>query len=770
MTSSNTPYLASKLDEDSRLTPLSVVFRENWKLILLGSLFSFFLASILMSGWPAGLWPNVETPYIYNGDGLSYTWLAQRTTEGWIFDNPRSGYPFGSSFLDYPGSDSANLLLIKLFSLLSGSSFIAVNLFFLSSFPAAFAASFVVARSFGLLRSFSLVGSLLFAFLPFHFMRLEHLFYAWYFAAPFFFYLSFSAFQLPAGSDSNQRKNNWLTWFKWAGFVLALLALSSFGVYYALFGVIVVSLGGLLGWLKTWKIQAPARALLVIFALVAGVLINIAPNIIGNYQNGVNPEVAQRSPIESELYGFKLMQLILPRADHRVSWIGSITNRYNSNFPLINENVTSTLGVIGSLGLLMSFLLLISSLANVKINYKLGFLVAVVLVLFMFGTIGGLGAVFSTIISSSIRAWNRISIFVGFGAILIFFVVLQMLVERYSSKIRLTSLAIASLVLCVGLYDQTVPACVPCNLNLKTAYESDRDFVGTIEKSLPEGAAIYQLPYLSFPESPPLHRLSSYQLTTGVLHSKSLHWSFGGMKGRNGDMFYRALAQEPLEKQLDVIKRLGFTGIYIDRRGYSDNAQSLIDSLSALLGEPPTLLSANGELVFFKLKSSDTTNLVGVSGNQIMERSGYFADNLGVRYSSSLRDGIDFARAGWPVFVRSVKGFSSVEPWGRWSDRNLAHSARIEFSSPLQQKFTLILTAQAYASNVNKPIKVLIGSHEYEITLGATASEVRLNIDLQGESAESISFFPPAPTSPKQLGAGSDGRKLGIGFVSLRLE
>ncbi|KII27704.1 sugar translocase [Pseudomonas fluorescens] len=721
-----------------------------------------------MGGWPAGLWPNINVPYVYAGDSLSYTWLAQRVSEGWIFDNPRSGYPFGSSFLDYPGADAGSLFVIKLFALLSGSTFTALNLYILSSFPAVFVSSYIVGRAFGLFRSFAFVGALLFAFLPFHFMRLGHLFYAWYFVAPFFFYLSFFVFQF--SGDGDWRKKGLSTWLKRVALVLGLLAISSFGVYYTLFGVIIVSLGGVLGWFKTRQLNAPVRALLVVSILVAGVALNIVPNIIGKYQNGANPEVAQRMPMESEVYGFKLMQLILPRADHRISWVGKFTNYYNSNYPLINENATSVLGVVGSLGLLVSFVLLMSSLAGLKINSKLTFLVAVLFVLFMFGTVGGLGAVFSSFVSSSIRAWNRISVFVGFGTILIFFVAIQILLEKYSSKVRLVSLVVASLVLCVGLYDQTVPACVGCNLNTKAVYESDRDFIASIEKSLPEGAAIYQLPYVAFPESPPLYQLSAYQLATGVLHSKSLHWSFGGMRGRDGDMFYRSLSQETIGKQLDVIKRLGFSGIYIDRRGYKDNAKSLVDSLSAILGGGPALISANGELVFFRLSPSASTNLAGLNAEQIMERSGYFADHLGVRYSASLRDGIDFTLPGWPIFVRNAKGFSGVESFGRWSDRNLAHSARIELNSPLQQKFTLVLVAQAFASNVNEPIKVLIGNHEYEITLGAGVSEVRLDVDLRGDSADSISFFPPFPVSPKQVGVNGDERKLGIGFVSLRIE
>jgi phosphoglycerol transferase len=78
-----------------------------------------------------------------------------------------------------------------------------------------------------------------------------------------------------------------------------------------------------------------------------------------------------------------------------------------------------------------------------------------------------------------------------------------------------------------------------------------------------------------------------------------------------------------MEKQLEIIKRLGFNGIYIDRRGYSDNAEALIGSLTNLLGAPPLFNSSNGELVFFRLTASKTINLTGLSAEQIIEKSGY---------------------------------------------------------------------------------------------------------------------------------------------------
>lgn len=764
MTSNSAPLKKAISNSELPLKSLQAALMENWKLAISGSVLSLFLASILIAGWPGGLWPDVSYPYAYQGDSLFHAWMAKSVSEGWIFNNARSGYPFGSNFVDFPGSDFGSHLIIKVLALLSGSSFAATNLFFLLGFPVAFISSFCVIRTFGVSRAFSFVGALLFTFMPFHFQRFSHLFYTWYFVAPIFFYLAFSVFRTSSNQVLNVSKRK--PWIKRALIALGLLAISSFGVYYTLFGVILVFLAGILNIFKTGNTLGLKRALLIAFVLIGGVLLNIAPNLIGRHEQGENAEVAKRSPIESEIYALKLMQLILPRWDHRVSYAGQFTKSYNADSPLINENTTATLGVVASFGLLACFLYILFSLSGARTDHRLSFLAAATLVLFLFATTGGLGALFAFTISPSIRGWNRASIFIAFGCVLVFFLVLQIFVGKFSSRIHGHSLLAATIILIVGMYDQTAPPCKECGALQKLAYESDRDFVSEIERALPEGAAVYQLPYMPFPENPPLNRLKDYQLAAGFVHSKHLHWSYGGMRGRDGDMYYRSLSQESMEKQLEVIKRLGFKGIYIDRRGYSDNAEALIANLTTLLGAPPLFSSSNGELAFFKITSGESANLVGLSIGRIMEKSGYYADHLGKRYSANLKEGIDFTRPGWPVFIRNASGFSSLEPWGRWSEG----SARLDFNSPLPQRFTLIVAAQAFGPNADKPAKVLIGTREYEIKVENAMSEIRMQVDLAGQITDTILFLPSKPISPSKLGINGDKRKLGIGFTSLRFE
>jgi phosphoglycerol transferase len=130
------------------------------------------------------------------------------------------------------------------------------------------------------------------------------------------------------------------------------------------------------------------------------------------------------------------------------------------------------------------------------------------------------------LVSPSIRAWNRASIFIACGSILFFFIALQILLQRKAPRLANYPIAISAILLLVGLYDQTAPVCQTCSASQKVAFENDKNFVQSVEKALPAGAAIYQLPYMGFPEAPPQHRLANYEMMTGVLQSTSLHWSF----------------------------------------------------------------------------------------------------------------------------------------------------------------------------------------------------------------------------------------------------
>jgi phosphoglycerol transferase len=466
-----------------------------------------------------------------------------------------------------------------------------------------------------------------------------------------------------------------------------------------------------------------------------------------------------------------LAELAIPRAAHRQPTLNKIATLYQQSFPLNNENLSSTLGFFGILGFVLLLFIILLTLSGRNCDNRLKVTALIVLVLFMFGTIGGFGSLFAMLISPSIRAWNRISIFISFGALLGLFLSLQLLLQHQFSGRRLQyfSLVLATIIAVIGFFDQTTPACLPCNKQAQALYDYEQHFIQAIEQSMPQGAAIYQLPYIEFPEGPPVGTVQSYELASGYIHSKDLRWNFGGMKGRPGDLFYRSLAQEPIKTQLETIQKLGFSGIYIDCRGFADHGKAIISELTRLLNNPPTLIRDDNEIVFFRIKPEHQVQVEGVDAQLIIESLDFHQDNLGPRYVASLQEGIDFTRGDYPSFVASIQGLSGTEHWGRWSDANLASTVRITFTDPLPDQFTLVFSAIPFKPNTNKNIKILIGSDIYEVKLQKGIHTYEVAVNLKGKQIHSIAFAPPKPTPPRNLGVNGDKRRLGVGLVSLSI-
>jgi phosphoglycerol transferase len=748
--------------------PLNL-FREliqGWKFWLPAAIFSFFFASILMSGWPEGLIPNITYPFFKGGDAEFANWGVQRLIEGWIFNNPRSGFPFGSTFLDYPSSDTGGFAVLKILGMLSGEYYAALNLFFLLSFPLITVTSFASFRALRLNSWFSLSACLVYTFAPFHFLKAGHIFYTWYFVVPIFFYAAFKVFYFQKSAEHKQ--------YYFKGILLLAFILfiaSSFGVYYALFGTIVIGIAGIAGALSHKNYSNFTLSIGAIAVITLGVIANVSPSLINNSIEGKNPAAVSRSIYGSEIYGFKIVQLLIPRPGHHFAPLSKKAEFYNSSTPLVNENMASSLGIIGSLGLLILAGVLIKSLSGRSVDSRLCLLALIGITLILFGTIGGLGSVFSMLITASIRGWNRVSIFISYAAIAAFFIALQTFIEQRHrfSNTKFVAPVIAFALIIFSIYDQTTWACKSCNLALQTSFKMEKGFIADLENTLPKGSAIYQLPYMYFPENPGLYRLPDYEHAIGFSNSKDLHWSYGGLKGRKGDNFFRALAKEPIKKQVEVIQNLGFNAIYIDKRGFADNGNAVLSELKNMIGNP-IATRKDGEIVVFQVTPTNTSSLKDLTFDQIVEKSQFTIHGIQTQYKASLQDGIDFKKEGYPSFLKSVSGIDAQENWGRWSNASLAQSVRLVFNEPLPKKFTIELKAIGYGPNINAKTRIQVGDVTKTILLQADASQLHeLEFDnLSG--ANSIEIFPPKPTSPNQLSlTNTDVRKIGIGLISLKI-
>ncbi|CAN7711084.1 sugar translocase [Pseudoduganella sp. LjRoot289] len=746
--------------------PLGAVARREWRWWLPGALFCVLLASVLTSGWPHGLIPDLGTPYWYTGDGLGHAWQIKRVTEGWVLSNGRSGFPFGSDFHDYPGSDAGNLLVFKLIGLFNGDWQAIYNLYFLAGFGASFASAFVVLRAASLERPYALAGAVLFAFLPFHFERIAHLFYTWYFVVPLFFHcaLRMADGRLFEGKLFSQPRARLL-----AG--AGLVAISSFGVYFALFGVLLFGTVALAGALRgDWR---PAGAAALASGCVAlGVLLNVAPNLAYKLDHAPNPEVSSRPIANGEIFGFKPIQLLLPRDGHRSTTLRAMHERYRDSMPLVNENNTASLGAVGAAGFLALMGVTLSAMAGRRHEARLKLLALITTVLFLFGIIGGFGSLFTILVSDWVRGWNRISVYIAFASLLGLMLMLQGWMQGRAGRRWLPPAgALCGALIVFGLWDQSGYTSRPFRAALAQEVSQDRAFIGAIEAALPAGAAVYQLPYMRFPEAEPLLKMSAYDQVKGFLHSRALRWSYAGMRGREGDTLFRTLSRLPIERQLPVLGRLGYSGVYVDRGGYADNGAAIVASLSAATGAPPALSRADGRIVFFRLPppANAPAKLAGMSARQLLQTAyGNAAGTLNT--PEVLAAGIHFAQAAWPDFVADVRGVSGPEPWGRWSDARLHPAVQIELAEPLRQPFTLVLTVAPYGPNAGQPLAVRAGAQQLSVPLQPGAQTYRLRIDPAGTPLGLIELAPPQPVTPRSQGGGNDERLIGIGLQHLSIE
>jgi phosphoglycerol transferase len=215
-------------------------------------------------------------------------------------------------------------------------------------------------------------------------------------------------------------------------------------------------------------------------------------------------------------------------------------------------------------------------------------------VAFLVATLGGL----STLISAAVpvlRAWNRLSIFIAFFALL----AVGLLLDALRARLPAVGLAVVAAALVLGFLDQTSDRLAPAYGATEAVWNSDRSFVRSIESRLADNAMVYQLPYMPFPEAGTIQRISDYDQVKPYLHSSRLRWSYGAMRGRPADWAAR-FRNAPLSELLPELRQRGVRGIEIDRFGYLDNGVAVEADLRRRLGEDP-LVSGDRRLSFFEL-------------------------------------------------------------------------------------------------------------------------------------------------------------------------
>jgi phosphoglycerol transferase len=580
----------------------------------------FGLTYVLLELWRADL----RIPFTYGGgDELPICmWIKGLRDNAWIFHNSRIGMPFGLELFDYPLPESFHLLVFKLVGFTTRHFGKILNLFYLATYPAVLLTSLYTCRQLGLRYPAALFTSFLYTFLPFHFRRGEaHLFLSAYYIVPLILLVIFRVFSPEAmffGSNWRTREGLLPRFRRTWGAILVCVIVGSSGIgYYAFFACLLLVVAGIAASVHRGRLAPFLNAMVVAGLIAVTVLLNISPNLVYGRR-----DTASRTAADAEVNGLKIAQLLLPMTGHRLPFFAEAKARYN-NAPLVNENDTATLGLVGSAGFL--FLLGWISMRVLgrgprwldqrdrRLLDRTGLLLLAATLL---GTIGGFGSLFAFLIQPQFRGYNRISVFIAFLGLFAIGLLVDRFLRRRLDNIRGRILWGTALVLLLtgGILDQTTPLLVPEYEQAKHAFIEDERFVHSVEGVVPSNSMIFQLPYMQFPEVGGVNRVLTYDHARGYLHSQNLRWSYGAMKGEASDAWQQAVVGMPLSDMTQALACAGFSGIYLDRFGYADNGTQMVQDLSRILEEGP--LVANARLLFFSLDHYRATLRRGLSESE----------------------------------------------------------------------------------------------------------------------------------------------------------
>ena len=444
-------------------------------------LMTVFILLILYHG------ADIAEPLLYEGDALGSFQIYKSICA--------KGFSYISFFFGSPDSVSLTEIqnfLAALLSNITGNPFLIDNLIFFFGFLTASMTAFYVFRKLGMDIKYAAVLALLYDFIPYHQYRLVHPSLALYFAVPFVLLMAINM----TSDDEEKWKmcpRNVIPPAIW------LIFLYSSSLYYTAFTCLIFALSAVINLLNKKKLT---QILLPILPVMELVLLFVIQNI-RYFWNILFPKVQEtvaavssnaskgltvsavatgRIPGESDVYGLRLMQMLLPRPGHRLSFLAALQDKYYQNYPLVNENAYSALGVIASVALIIIFAGIFIKKMQSGLKWQISRLT---IGIFLIGTMGGIGAIFNSVIKNPIRCYNRLSIFIEF----LCFAYLGLLFTERKFKSIIVYL-VCGAILFIGIFDQTTSFTRNDQKTVCAAYYEDKDFFKEAEESVPDGSTI----------------------------------------------------------------------------------------------------------------------------------------------------------------------------------------------------------------------------------------------------------------------------------------
>jgi hypothetical protein len=450
---------------------------------------------------------------------------------------------FFARFLGVAQGSTANLLL---FQVLAGVMF------------------YCCGRPLGMERAQLIAGGILFGLAPFAFIRnINHLSLSAYWHLPVMVLTLMWLWGEPSVSLS--RKVGLLLGCG-CGFLSGQLNAYYLGIFLVLLTMVLP------GGISSRGREALIAYIAILISCISGFLAANADTFIRAATHGWNHAAVSRDLWWMTKFGLFLPDLLIPR-DHFLPRIQQEAWKfYYLHVPseLSGESQTAYVGAIAVIGLLVmtvGSVIQISMRAAGRVSPFFWLAVSILL----FALPGGVNYLLGACGIQLLRGTNRYSILLA--CVALYYLCSFRLPQRCPRWLVPTLLIPVTM---LGIIDQ-IPQLPSWEKNEiqegSRAYSADSHFFPELEKMLPKGAMVFDLPVKDYPESGPVYKMDDYEHLRPLLHTTSLRFSYGTVKGR-GDVEWQKVVSGKIPA--DFVRELqgrNFAAVLVNRRAYEDQGE-----------------------------------------------------------------------------------------------------------------------------------------------------------------------------------------------------
>lgn len=513
----------------------------------------------------------------------------------------RLAAPYYSSLSDLPIIEGWQLYLPGVLARFIGL-FAAVNFAILTAQVLACVCFYIVARWMGCKWWWAAAGAFAFGFSEFAFARsVHHINITNYWHIPFCLLIAGWITRNEMGDFRGRR-----FWFS----LIASFLIGMQDPYYTNMFLQLALLGAFYQYFRVGMTPVRQAAALVA-ASASGFAVMQVNSLLYRLGHGANPGAMVREYKWLELSALKFVDLLIPPQTHPLlgriglAYYGAAGHEYDTAFPKMvafpSEVPPSC--YLGILGIAALVWLTVVAGRRLVVEHKpernLPMEAWQVLWILAYSCVGGINCLAGVCGMTMFRSSTRYSIFIL--PIVLLFALKRISKMRLDPEVGMCTAGCCAL---LALWDQTPPVITGAMLAEDArAVNSDRQFTQEMEKHLPTGAMVFQIPIMEFPESP-APGMPSYDHFRPYLHSRKLRFSFGGIKGRPWLNWQKELnQQQSFSDVLRALESYGFAAVYANRNGFVDRAEGILKEFHKM-GYNDVIESPAGDLLCVRIHPS----------------------------------------------------------------------------------------------------------------------------------------------------------------------